>query len=74
MFKQQSMVNGLTNKSGVFTLGITLLNTIHLRNMNHIYNYDNYTINLDILSEEIKKVKDMDLQKILTKMLKVQSY
>ena len=45
MFKQQSLINGLTNKSGVFTLGVTLLHMVHLRNMTHLYNYSSYTIN-----------------------------
>ena len=50
MFKQQSITNALTNKSAVFTLAISLLNMIHLRPMHHLYNYDTYTINLDLLN------------------------
>lgn len=73
MFKQQSLI-GLTNKSGVFTLGISLLSMIHLRNMYHLYNYDTYTINLELMHEEINKVKHHMLQKILVKMLKIQTY
>lgn len=45
MFKQQSLVSALTNKSGVFTLGITLLHMIHLKDMKHLYNFHAYTIN-----------------------------
>lgn len=46
MFKQQSLPNGLTNKSGVFTLGITLLHLIHLKPMNHLYNFHAFAVNL----------------------------
>lgn len=74
MFKQQSIVNGLTNKSGVFTLGISLLNMVHLRPMHHLYNYESYTINIELMNDEIHKIKDHTLQKILIKMLKVQTY
>ena len=74
MFKQQSIVNGLTNKSGVFTLGISLLNMVHLRPMHHLYNYESYTINIELMNDEIHKIKDYTLQKILIKMLKVQTY
>lgn len=50
MFKQQSM-NGLTNKSGVFTLGVTMLHMIHLQSMNHLYNFNTYSMNLDLLND-----------------------
>jgi hypothetical protein len=50
MFKQQALASGLTNKSGVFTLGITLLHMAHLRDMRHLYNFNSFSINFDLLA------------------------
>jgi hypothetical protein len=74
LFKQQGLVNGLTNKSGVFTLGITLLHMLHLRDMNHLYNFNNFTLNFEQLNEEVRKINDINLQNIVKKMVKPQSY
>ena len=74
MLKQPSFTSGLTNKSGVFTLGITLLHMIHLRNMHHLYNFHSHTINFELLSEEIKMIDDANLRNIVKKMVKPQSY
>jgi hypothetical protein len=74
LFKQQGLTNGLTNKSGVFTLGITLLHMIHLKDMSHLYNFNAFTINFDMLVEEVRKITDINLQNIVKKMLKPQSY
>jgi hypothetical protein len=67
-------MNGLTNKSGVFTLGVTLLHMVHLRDMTHLYNFNGFTVNFDLLHEEVCKVTDANLQSILKKMLKPQTY
>ena len=37
IFKMQSANNTLTNKSGVFTLGVTLLSMVHLTPLHHLY-------------------------------------
>lgn len=70
----QSTSNGLTNKSAVFTLGMTILNMIYLTPMNRLYNFNNLTINTEDMNELINKIEDIDLQLILTKMLKYHSY
>ena len=70
----QSTSNGLTNKSGVFTLGMTILNMIYLTPMNRLYNFNTLTINTEDMNELINKIEDLDLQLILTKMLKYHSY
>lgn len=43
----QAVSNGLTNKSAVFTLGMTILSLIYLESMSSLYNYNNFTINLE---------------------------
>ncbi len=67
-------MNGLTNKSGVFTLGVTLLHMVHLKHMTHLYNFNAFTVNFDLLHDEVRKVSDPSLQNILKKMLKPQTY
>jgi hypothetical protein len=74
MFKQQGLANGLTNKSGVFTLGVTLLHMIHLKDMSHLYNFNAFTLNLELLAEEVRNITDSKLQSIVKKMVKPQTY
>lgn len=38
IFKMQAVNNGLTNKSAVFTLGLTILAMAYLQDMSHLYN------------------------------------
>jgi hypothetical protein len=74
MFRQGNAVNGLTNKAAVFTLGVTLMNMITLQEMSQIYDYGSYTVNGELLQEEIRKIGDVDLRTILSKMLRMHSY
>lgn len=46
IFKMQSVTNALTNKSAVFTLGLTILSMINLCSMNYLYNFSSFTVNL----------------------------
>ena len=47
---------------------------IYLTPMNPLYNFNNLTINTEEMNELINKIEDIDLQLILTKMLKYHSY
>jgi len=64
----------LTNKLGVFTFGISLLELIELQSQHHIYDYENLTINYEELLKSIEKVADDDIRHILKKMVKVAPY
>lgn len=43
----QTAPNGLTNKSGVFTLGMTLLHMALLTPVAHLYNSTSYSIDYE---------------------------
>jgi serine/threonine protein kinase len=58
IFKMQSVTNALTNKSAVFTLGVTVLSMVHLSSMAHLYNYQAHTINHEELKTLIESVGD----------------
>lgn len=47
IFKMQSANNSLTNKSAVFTLGMTILSIIHLSPLNHLYNLKTFTLDYE---------------------------
>ena len=70
----QAVSNGLTNKSAVFTLGMTILSLIYLESMNYLYNFNTFTVNLEEITTLIEKIEDRDLREILRKMLKHHSY
>lgn len=70
----QAVSNGLTNKSAVFTLGMTILSLIYLESMNYLYNFNTFTVNLEEITTLIEKIEDRDLREILRKMLKPHSY
>jgi len=74
IFKMQSASNTLTNKSAVFTLGMTLLSMIHLTSLNHLYNLKNSTLDYEEVCTLVSEVQDQDVQVILQKMLKWHSY
>jgi hypothetical protein len=64
----------INNKSGVFTLGITFLHMLTLRDMSLLYNYNSHSIDQSQLNSLLEEVEDMDLQLILKKMLKIHTY
>ena len=74
IFKMQSAPNGITNKSAVFTLAVTVLTMLYLTPMTHLYNLDNYTINFEELREYLTSIEDSDIREVLSKMLKSHSY
>ena len=47
IFKMQTASNTLTNKSAVFTLGMTILGMVHLTDLHHLYNLNTFTINVE---------------------------
>jgi len=47
---------------------------IHLQDMTHLYNFHNFTLNLEYLTEEVSKITDQNLRNIVKKMLKPQTY
>lgn len=46
----------VSNKSSVFTLGITLLHILSLEPMNELYDYENCTISVELLNQFIDKL------------------
>ena len=74
IFKLQTATNTITNKSAVFTLGMTILSMVHLSDLHDIYNFNTYTINNEEINELINMIYDEDLKKILVKMLRYHSY
>jgi serine/threonine protein kinase len=74
IFKMQTAPNGLTNKSGVFTLGMTLLHMLLLTPLTHLYDPLTYTLDYEELNDLLLRVKSADLREVLKKMLKQHSY
>lgn len=70
----QAVNNGLTNKSAVFTLGVTILAMAYLQDMGRLYNPTTFTVNVDKINSLVEGLQDYDLRNILKKMLKYRSY
>jgi hypothetical protein len=70
----QAVSNGITNKSAVFTLGVTILAMVYLQDMGHLYNSTHFTVNIDKINGLVEGLRDNDLKSILNKMLKYRSY
>ena len=70
----QTANNTLTNKSAVFTLGMTILAMVHLSDLHYLYNFSTYTINVEEIGLLTGAIHDTDLRNILGKMLKFHSY
>ena len=74
IFKMQAANNTLTNKSAVFTLGMTMLAMVHLSDLHHLYNFGSFTVNIEEIGDLVGAIQDVDLRSILGKMLKFHSY
>ena len=74
IFKMQAANNALTNKSAVFTLGMTILSMVHLSSLSHLYDFHVFSLNMEQVNRLVSEVRDRDLRHILGKMLKVHSY
>lgn len=70
----QSANNSLSNKSAVFTLGMTLLSMIHLTPLSHLYNLKTFTLDYEEICSMVSEVYDDEMQSVLQKMLKWHSY
>ena len=70
----QTATNTITNKSSVFTLGMTILSMIHLSDLSHVYNSLSYTIDNEEINGLVDVITDKDLKNVLKKMLKYHSY
>ncbi len=64
----------VSNKSSVFTLGITLLHILSLEPMTELYDYENCTINIELLNQLIDKISQQEMRVVLSKMLKFHTY
>ena len=64
----------LNNKSGVFTLGVTMLHLINLKPMNFLYDLDQMEIDFTGLNRLVQNVCDDEIRHILKKMMKVAPY
>jgi hypothetical protein len=54
----QSANNSLSNKSAVFTLGMTLLSMIHLTPLSHLYNLKTFTLDYEEICSMVSEVYD----------------
>lgn len=62
-----------SNKSSVFTLGVTLLSVIHLRDMSHLYRR-NLSMDTGKLSHYIDSIENKEIKNVLAKMCKLAHY
>ena len=64
----------LNNKSGVFTLAISILHLLNLKPLTYLYDLDEMTIDFPSLNKLVDAVSDDDIRHILRKMVKPAAY
>ena len=74
MLKQPTTPNGITHKSAVFTLAVTMLHAATLTPQHFLYDSLTHTINPKLLKQSLHQVEDTQLECVLEKMLKIPSY